>query len=89
MTTPAILGWIATVLFTVCYIPQIIKTIRARTVEGLSFLLLLIQLVGNIVALIYSIMIKQPPLTVKYVLGLVFLLICIGLYIRTKRLDKR
>ena len=33
----SILGWIATFLFTVCYIPQIVKTYRTRTVEGVSF----------------------------------------------------
>lgn len=76
------LGWIATVLFTVCYVPQIIKTVRTRTVEGMSFLLLFLQFIGNIVALWYATRIAQPPLQVKYILALLFLVICIALYLR-------
>lgn len=78
------LGWIATIFFTVCYIPQIIKTSKTKTVEGLSFLLLFIQFIANIVALWYSFLITQAPLQVKYVLGIVFLSICIVLYMKVK-----
>lgn len=74
------LGWIATILFTICYIPQIIKTQKTKTIEGLSFLLLFIQFVGNIVALWYATLINQAPLQVKYVLALVFLSVCLYLY---------
>ncbi len=76
------LGWIATVLFTICYIPQIIKTYKTKTVEGLSFWLLAIQFIGNIVALWYATLINQPPLQTKYALALVFLIICLAVYIR-------
>ncbi len=82
MTFTAILGWSATALFTICYIPQIMKTLKTKTVEGLSLALLLIQFLANIIALWYATRISQPPLQIKYILGLVFLLICIGAYIR-------
>ena len=62
MESAAALGWIATVLFTICYIPQIVKTTRTKSVEGLSFLLLFLQFVGNIVAFWYATLIAQPPL---------------------------
>ena len=81
MELTAALGWIATFLFTICYIPQIIKTARTRTVEGLSFALLLIQFIANIIALWYATRITQPPLQIKYLLGILFLGICIALYI--------
>lgn len=84
MELSEILGWIATILFTVCYIPQIIKTSKTKTVEGLSFLLLFIQFIANIVALWYSFLITQTPLQVKYILGLIFLAICIALYMKVK-----
>src|SRR3989338_1206049 len=78
------LGCIATIFFTVCYIPQIIKTAKTKTVEGLSFLLLFIQFIANIIALWYATLINQSPLVVKYILGLLFLAICITLYIKVK-----
>ena len=77
-----ILGWTATALFTVCYIPQIIKTSKTQTIDGLSFRLLGISFVANIVALCYVTLIKQPPLQIKYVLALLFLSMCIYLYVR-------
>jgi uncharacterized protein with PQ loop repeat len=82
MSLASILGWIATALFTVCYIPQIIKTYRTQTVDGLSFRLLFLSFVANIVALCYATLIGQPPLQIKYVLAMVFLAVCLYLYLR-------
>lgn len=67
------LGWTATTLFTACYIPQIIKTRKTGTIEGLSFLLLGISFVANIVAFCYATLISQRPLQVKYTLALLVL----------------
>lgn len=82
MSTASLLGWVATFLFTICYVPQIVKTLRSKSVEGLSFLLLFIQFIANIIALWYASLIDQPPLQVKYVLGILFLVLCIGAYVR-------
>ncbi|MBI4432077.1 MAG: PQ-loop repeat-containing protein [Candidatus Omnitrophica bacterium] len=82
MTLADILGWTATVLFTACYWPQIMKTIKTKTVAGLSFRLLLISFIGNIIALWYALLIDQRPLQVKYVLALIFLAACIAMYLR-------
>lgn len=80
-----ILGWTATILFTICYIPQIIKTYKSNTVAGLSFRLLFISLLGNIIALWYATRIKQPPLQIKYIFAIGFLSVCIYLYLRVYR----
>lgn len=82
MDLASILGWTATILFSICYIPQIIKTYRTGIVDGLSFRLLFISLLANIIALWYATLIKQPPLQIKYVLALFFLGICIYLYLK-------
>lgn len=82
MSISELLGWVATFLFSVCYIPQIIKTAKTKKVEGLSFLLLLISFIANIIALIYATLINQPPLQFKYLSALFFLIVCIVLYIR-------
>ena len=83
MSLTEILGWTATILFTACYIPQIVKTYRTNTVEGLSFLLLFIAFIANIVALAYATLIAQKPLQVKYILAMIFLAVCLVLYVRT------
>lgn len=69
-------------MFTICYIPQMVKTYRTKTVEGLSFRLLLISFVANIVALCYATLINQPPLQIKYILAMIFLGGCIYLYLQ-------
>lgn len=88
MSLAAILGWTATFLFTVCYVPQIIKTLKTKTVDGLSFWLLFIQFVANVVALCYATLIKQPPLQIKYILALVFLAMCMGVFVHVYRISK-
>lgn len=82
MEQASILGWIATVLFTVCYVPQIMKTLRTKTVDGLSFRLLFISFLANIIAFVYATLIEQPPLQIKYIFALMFLIICLYLYLR-------
>lgn len=89
MELAQILGWTATFLFTVCYIPQIIKTLTTRTVDGLSFWLLFLQLVANVVALVYATLIAQAPLQVKYVLAMAFLMVTIGVYLHVLVYQRR
>ncbi len=66
-----ILGWTATVLFSVMLIPQIIKTIKMKSTEGVSLFLFIIYLIANIIALNYAFLINQTPLKVKYTIGIV------------------
>lgn len=77
-----ILGWTATVLFTLCYVPQIIVTLKQKTTKGLSFWMIAIQFIANIIALVYATLISQAPLQIKYILALVFLSVCIFTYLR-------
>jgi MtN3 and saliva related transmembrane protein len=65
-----ILGLVATILFSVMLIPQIIKTIKQKNTKGISLWLFLIFFLANIIALIYAFMINQLPLIIKYVLGI-------------------
>ena len=66
-----ILGWIATFLFSIMIIPQMIKTIRTKDTRGVSLFLFIIFLVANIIALIYAILIYQPPLVLKYTIAII------------------
>lgn len=80
----SILGWIATTLFTVMLVPQIIKTIKRKTVDDISISVSVIALIANVIALIYSILIHQWPLTVKYILGIATTLVFIYIYFKYK-----
>lgn len=71
MSTAALLGWIATILFSVMLIPQIIKTIKLKNIKGVSLLLFVTYLAANIIALIYAYLINQPPLIFKYLIGII------------------
>ena len=46
-----ILGWTATILFSLMIVPQMIKTIKTKSTKGVSLSLFVIFLVGNIIAL--------------------------------------
>jgi uncharacterized protein with PQ loop repeat len=85
MELSTILGWTATILFTICYIPQIMKTLRTQTTAGLSILLLIVGFVANCVALWYSVLIGQAPLQMKYILGIIFVGMTIIVYISVHR----
>jgi MtN3 and saliva related transmembrane protein len=75
------LGWIATFLFSIMVLPQIIKTIRSKDTTGVSLGLFVLYLNANIVALIYAFMINQPPLIIKYVLAIVETIIYIAVFL--------
>jgi len=70
MDLAQLLGWIATILFSVMLIPQILKTIKLRNTTGVSLLLFITYLIANIIALVYAYLINQPPLIIKYLIGI-------------------
>lgn len=81
MDIAQILGWIATFLFSIMVIPQIIKTIKLKDTNGVSLLLFIIFLIANFIALIYAILISQPPLIIKYVIAIITTIFYIGIFI--------
>ncbi len=81
MDTAQILGWTATLLFSIMVIPQIIKTIKSKDTKGVSLLLFIIFLIANIIALVYAIMISQSPLIIKYVIAIVETVFYISIFL--------
>lgn len=81
MDIAQILGWIATFLFSIMVIPQIIKTIKSKDTNGVSLLLFIIFLIANIIALIYAIMISQPPLIIKYIVAIATTITYIAIFL--------
>lgn len=84
-----ILGWIATFLFSVMLIPQIIKTIRSKDTSGVSLFLFIIYLVANIIALLYAVLIDQQPLILKYIIAIItsIIYLCVfGFYYKKQKI---
>ena len=76
-------GWTATILFSIALVPQIVKTLKRKSTEGVSVWLFIIFFVANIIALIYALLIIQPPLIIKYILGIlesVFYIVVFSIY---------
>lgn len=80
MELAQMLGWIATFLFSIMIIPQMIKTIKLKDTSGVSLLLFIIYFVANIIALVYAFLIYQLPLMIKYIIALLTTIIYLGLY---------
>lgn len=81
MDIAQILGWIATFLFSIMIIPQIIKTVKSKDTRGVSLLLFVIFLIANVIALIYAVMISQPPLIIKYTVAILTTVFYIALFL--------
>lgn len=80
-----ILGWIATILFSIMLIPQILKTIKCRDTSGVSLLLFTIYLTANIIAFIYAVLISENPLIIKYIIGVITAIIYIIIFFYYKK----
>ncbi len=70
MDLAQILGWMATILFSIMIIPQMVKTLTSRDTKGVSLFLFIIFLIANIIALIYAILIAEKPLIIKYIVAI-------------------
>ncbi len=81
MDLAQILGWIATFLFSIMIIPQMIKTLKSKDTSGVSLFLFVIFLLANMIALIYAVLIAQSPLVIKYTIAIITTLIYIGIYV--------
>lgn len=84
-----ILGWVATFLFSIMVIPQMIKTIKSKDTNGVSLLLFIIFLIANVIALIYAIMISQSPLIFKYTIAILTTIVYIVIFVYTKKREMK
>jgi uncharacterized protein with PQ loop repeat len=79
------LGWIATFLFSVMYLPQIHKTIKLGSVKDVSLTMFLMNFIANVIALTYALLIDQKPLVIKYVIALVVIALYLVIYFKILR----
>jgi uncharacterized protein with PQ loop repeat len=77
-----IFGWVGSFCLIICGLPQMIKTIKLKKVEGFSFLFLLLWFLGEFFSLFYVIQkTGKLPLIFNYVINLIVTIILISYYI--------
>ena len=77
-----ICGWLATVCFSLCGVPQAIKSIKEKHSNGVSWGLLILWLLGEIFATIYILPKRDLPLLVNYAFNTLFIVIILYYKIR-------
>lgn len=72
-----VIGWIGSICFSVCGIPQACKSIQEGNSSGVSWLFLILWLVGELCTIVYVLMLDELliPLIVNYILNLGSLLV--------------
>ena len=77
-----IIGWIGSVLFAICGLPQAIQSYNEGHSDGLNWFFILPWLFGELFTLVYIFPKGDMPLIFNYVLNLIFLLVI--LYYKVK-----
>ena len=83
-----VVGWFYTLCFAICYIPQIVKSLKTKKVNDISVSLFILSLLGYISAILYTLsdIGFNLILIINYVFGAIcsLLMIIIFLCYRTK-----
>lgn len=79
------LGMVSMLLFTFCFIPQIVKILRTKEVVGISIWLWLMVVAGYIFGLLYVVTLKNIILVATYTIGLILSLLTTTLVIFYRR----
>ncbi len=90
--TTAIIGNIAAILTTISFLPQVIKTIKTKDTDSLSFPMYLMFVTGVTLWLIYGLLNNQMPIIVGNLVTLIFSGIILFLMIKqffTKKFKRR
>ncbi len=80
------LGVVYNVCFIGCFIPQIVKSVRTRSVEDVSIMLCVMSIVGYMAALGYALMKFgfDPLLCTNYILSGISVMVMIAVYYKYK-----
>ena len=82
------LGIMAGSLTTLAYLPQVLKTWRSRSADGMSWSMLIILCVGIALWLIYGVYVHDMPLIMANLLTLIFSSAILGVKIRYEAMPK-
>ena len=78
-----VIGWLYTICFAVCYIPQIVKSLTTKKVDDISVSLFVLSLLGYISAIIYTLsdIGFNPILITNYVFGAICSLLMVIIFL--------
>lgn len=79
------IGWIATGLLALCYIPQLHETYTTKCVKGINVLQWIILAVGFSFSITYAVLIRAWPIVAGNSWGLFCSLLMIALYYKYER----
>lgn len=79
--TTEIFGYLAAATLLSTLIPQLVKTIRKKKVDDISYVFVFLQVLTSIFFLIYGLLLKENPLIIANSLLLVQTLLMLGLKI--------
>ena len=85
MITIETMGWIGSILFAVCGLPQAIESIKDGNSDGLTWSFLILWFLGEIFTLPYIIHNGSLPLLFNYSLNFCFVLIILFYKIKPRR----
>ncbi len=83
-----IFGWISSILFAFCGLPQAIKSVKTGRSDGLTWGFILMWLGGEIFAILYILPKSDLPLLFNYSINMIFLLIICAYKILPKPIKK-
>ena len=80
------LGLVYNVCFIGCFIPQIVKSVRTKSVEDVSIMLCVMSIVGYMAALGYALLKFgfDPLLCTNYILSGISVMVMIAVYFKYK-----
>lgn len=82
------IGYLAGFLAMISFLPQVIKTIRTRSVDDISISMLMLTLVTNILYLIYGVALNLTPVVVMLTIMTVIVIVQIIFTMRFKKTVK-
>ena len=88
MDSMTVLGIVAGSLTTLAYLPQVLKTWRSRSADGMSWSMLIILCAGIVLWLVYGVYVHDMPLIMANLLTLVFSSAILGVKIRYEAMPK-
>ena len=82
MSLGQICGWSTTILFAACYMPQLWKTFKTKSVGDVSFGQWIIQQVGYGTGIYFACSLQEPILIVGYTWGFICTLLYLIMHAR-------
>jgi len=82
-----LLGWITTLTFSMCYLPQLYRSWKRKSVGDVSVWSWIIQTFGYSIGLRYGIWLKQGPLIFGYIEGLLCSIVFLIMYWKYRKDD--